>query len=219
MSNEEFFLKQAERQNGVIDTLLKENGCLKTIIATCLLQDKGMSEGEKELIGLMVGNSDSSCFHPDSSDGNSGSHIFHNEKSDGNSGSSGFLSSTLHGNSGNHNFFPDVKGGNSGSNPGNTDISSGIDQVRLAGVMARLTPMMKTAPRKTIQNTAVLLFYWQANPATAPAALRNLTGLSPGGMAKRVMAMKKAGLIVRYNHPLRYALTEKACEMLNGALK
>lgn len=80
-------------------------------------------------------------------------------------------------------------------------------------VDSRLRKYMPTASVDGLRNTTNILLQLSANKKNSYKDLRNLTGLSEDGMAKRIMAMKKAGLIVRTGFQ-QYALTAKALECI-----
>ena len=228
MNNESLLLQQAERQNKLIDALLKENAYLKGVISAYLLPGIDESKPELRLLKVLVEESSTQSAVVITAEGNIGfPHALVNINEgnvglinalvDSNKGSNGSLNSFVHsgdGNSGSKNASIRSNKGNSGvKNAFATKIEGNKKEI-LAKLAAGIRPFMLYSTYVSQVNTAKILLQLYQNPATPLAELRSLTGLSPDGMAKRIMALKKAGLIVRFSAPLRYVLTEKAVGLL-----
>ncbi len=83
-------------------------------------------------------------------------------------------------------------------------------------VVSALCSVMVKCSTSSLYSTAKILIQLHNSPRNSYAKLRELTGLSEDGMTKRIMAMKKRGLIVRTAFQ-QYALTCKALEVLDKA--
>ena len=66
-------------------------------------------------------------------------------------------------------------------------------------------------------SAAILMHIYNKNHCSS-VELRKATGLSVGGLAKRMMSLKSRGYIVRTGKQ-KFALTEKGLDILRGALK
>ncbi len=66
----------------------------------------------------------------------------------------------------------------------------------------------------SIQNTALILIRLHESPKQSIKDLQKLTGLSEDGMVKRIMSLKKFGLVVR-GKGRQLLLTSKTTELLN----
>lgn len=81
-------------------------------------------------------------------------------------------------------------------------------------VVSALRHVMLKCSNWSIYSTAKILIQLHNSPRNSYKHLRELTGLSEDGMTKRIMAMKKRGLIVRTAFQ-QYTITGKGLEVLD----
>ncbi len=84
-------------------------------------------------------------------------------------------------------------------------------------VESGLRKIMVTASDGGVSNTAKILIQLHTQPRNSYKELRQLTGLSEDGLTKRIMAMKKKGLVIRTSFQ-HYMLTELATKILEDAM-
>ncbi len=214
MNNETLLLQQIDRQNDVIGFLQKENACFRQIIQTYLLGKLAATHSELALVKTLVENSHPHNAFGRESEGNSGSHLFPAHHREGMNGNRSFHRNSKEGNSESYNFHRGGDEGNCENQSFFSYSSKGNNKEYVTAVAARMRPFMKYSTQLSLVNTALILLHLHNDPATPLPHLRKLTGLSEDGMAKRIMALKKAALIVRQSAPLRYILTEKAKGLL-----
>ncbi len=102
------------------------------------------------------------------------------------------------------------------TNDAHHENNIGINPVNEAILKTQLRKEIRKSSDEGIENTAKILIQLQSGTQQSYAALRKLTKLSTSGMAKRIMALKNKGLIVRTGFQL-YSLTQKSIQMLNIA--
>ena len=200
MNNETLLLRQIDRQSDIISLLQKENACFRQIIQTYLLGNVAATQSELALVKSLTEESFSNVSFVGKSEGRNGINSFHRDSDEGINGTNSFQRSS-----------------NDGINIKNSfqrNSGDGINEEFITVLAVRLRAFMTNAMQLTLENTALILCHLQSDPATPLVKLRKLTGLSEDGMAKRIMALKKAGLIVRQSAPLRFVLTEKAKALL-----
>ena len=79
-----------------------------------------------------------------------------------------------------------------------------------------LRALMTTCRTSSISNAGKIIVHLYSNPKASYETLRKLTGLSPTGMAKHIMSLKRRGLIVRSSFQ-HYTLTSLAISILQKA--
>lgn len=76
----------------------------------------------------------------------------------------------------------------------------------------------RTCSESRLWNTAIILVTLRSTPKQSLKQLQKLTGLSEDGIVKRIMAMKKQGLIVRLPGR-RLAITAKAENLIQKSMR
>ncbi len=90
-------------------------------------------------------------------------------------------------------------------------------KVNLPTAMLKVRTVMPTSHDIGLENTVLILLHLQKAPDAPMKVLRKVTGLSETGIEKRIMAMKKAGLIIRPLGRRLLYLTPRAKQMLEDA--
>ena len=89
-------------------------------------------------------------------------------------------------------------------------------KVNHSTLMDKLLLMIPKANYGSMDTTATILMRLQQSPKQSIKDLRLLTGLSEDGMVKRIMSMKKYGLVVRVTG-IGLVLTDKAIKLLEAS--
>jgi len=76
----------------------------------------------------------------------------------------------------------------------------------------------KRSTHDGLRHSSIILLHIYNKSHCSSVELRKITGLSKGGLAKRMMALKKQGFIIRTGKQ-KFALTEKGMELFTGAVK
>ena len=213
MSSENLAPQPYNRQNQLIDVLLTENLYLKQIISIYLLERKAISEEELARLRLITGNNEMD--------------ISSYRLTSGNLQTGTSTDAAIPGNSKTEISTYQLLPGNYETNISRLQLVPGSNEMKVSGVQAEpgvferqynivlhnLAPLMLTAGKRAVNNTAKIIVQLLHNAATPLHELRTITGMSNDGMSKRIMAMKKAGLITRVSAPKRYLLTDKAKQL------
>ena len=213
MNSENTGSPEYNRQNQLIDVLLTENLYLKQIIRAHLLEGKGISADEIARLQLIAGNNEGNISTDQLVPGNLQSGISTGELPSGNSQMRISTHQLVPGN-----FEMDISRGQ--LPPGNNEmkvssvqVEPGVFEHQYNIVLQNLAPIMLTAGKRAVRNTATMIVQLLHNAATPLHEMRKMTGMSNDGMSNRIMAMKKAGLITRISAPKRYLLSNKATDL------
>ena len=190
--------------------LLKENAYLKMALTALLPGGNGLPQTEIAFLQAMVGNNEMNNSNGEVMTGNNAANISYHQLMKGNNGLINSNNKVIIGNNAMNVSSGDLMIGNNHLNNSNDDLQEGINEQQLAIVQANVSVLMKNAILRSHLTTSKILVQLSINPATPLSDLRTLAGMTEDGMAKRIMAMKKAGLITRVSAPKRYLLTEKA---------
>ena len=212
---ENAFLKsEIARLNKTIEALLSYNELLRQQIA---LNEKG--NGSEELFGGIPekGNGSEELFGGIPEKGNGSEELFGSIPEKGNGSEEVFGSIPEKGNGSEEVFggIPEKGNGSEevfGSIPEKVEITPG--SVATLHVKLRDTVTGKVK-RSATQNSAKILLHICNGGKGGYAELIKLTGLSEGGVGKRIMAMKKNGLIISDGHR-NYKLTAKGLGIVKG---
>ncbi len=214
LNNETLLLQRIDRQNHIISLLQQENTCFRQIIQAYVLNEVAASHSERASIEALLEDSRFNTSFANRSEGISSSNTALAHLTEGKSESNTFLRDNTEGKGSKNSIHRNNSDGKSKSESFHRGSGEGNSGTYLAAVAAQVRPFMKYATQLSLVNTALILSHLHSDPATPLQSLRKLTGLSEGGMAKRIMALKKAGLIVRRSQPLRYVLTDRGKSLL-----
>lgn len=217
----------AERQQQLIAMLLAENAYLKRIVYALLPGGEGVTEAEIPLLKAVAGTPAAIYSHPQPGDVyNFPIHSIptpeqgiNAEISSINKVQQGIIQANdsdrrdTDGIIQKNNSIHEPAQGINQKNTSHPLQTAGINEPNINIVRANVQRLMKSAIISSHLVTAKILIQLSANPAISLRDLRKLTGLSEDGMAKRIMAMKKAGLITRQSSPKSYLLTGKAKDL------
>ncbi len=115
--------------------------------------------------------------------------------------------------------FGNVSSGTDAPQPSPTHAANGeaaTHSIQEFKLRDQLRALITNASRSGLQNTVKIMICLSENPKQSLKDLQKLTGLSEDGIVKRIMSMKKFGLIVRVRGQ-GLLLTRKAIEMITAS--
>lgn len=204
------------RLNRIIEALLSHNEALRKEVSIRNLRD-GNNETVSSIRNLIDGNNNANASIRDFRDGNNEVNNSIRNLMDGNMNTDGSIRNFRDGNN-------EADGSIRNLMDGNNEILQALPPIiELNGpIHLKLQQYMKrnsfhNSTDAGIRHSSVVLLHIHNNSHSSYTELRKFTGLSKGGLAKRMISLKKRGLIIRTGKQ-KYALTEQGLAILKGAL-